>query len=349
MKVLVVHPGVAFSVADVHNGLVQGLKANGCDVGVFNLDDRIDFYTRAHVLNDDDTYTKAFGEDDALMMAAKGLEVICYEWWPDVIIVVSGFFIPPVVWGVLSKRPHHVVYWATESPYEDDRQGRPGRYVDTVVLNDPTNLEQFRADINPNTHYLPHSYNPDVHHPGKRRPSLACDFGFVGTGFGSRIDFFEAVDWSGIDVRLGGNWQQLDEGSPLLPFLHDPAGDCMNNVTTTDLYRSCRISANLYRKEHSEGAHADGWAMGPREVELAACQTFFLREPRPEGDQLFPMLPTFTESDEFSDLLRWWLAHPERAAEAATSACAAIADRTFTNTAAKLLRVVERVGTKRAA
>jgi len=349
VKVLIVHPGAHYSVADVHNGLVRGLKANGCDVGVFNLDDRIEFYTRAHVQQDDGTYTKAFSDNDAMLMAAKGIETVCYEWWPDVVIVVSGFFIPPQVWGVLTRRPHHVVYWCTESPYEDDRQGQPGRYVDTVVLNDPTNLDQFVADINPNTHYIGHSYDPDVHHRGGRRPSLACDFGFVGTAFPSRIDFFEAVNWDGINVKLAGNWQGLEPSSPLTPFLHDEPDRCMDNIVTADLYRSCRVSANLYRKEHSEHGHAEGWAIGPREIELAACGTFFLREPRPEGDALFPMLPTFTESDEFSDKLRWWLARPELAAEAATQACAVIADRTFTNTAAELLRIVERVGTRRAA
>lgn len=32
---------------------------------------------------------------------------------------------------------------------------------------------------------------------------------------------------------------------------------------------------------------------------LAACGTFFARDPRPEGDELFPMLPTFTDPGEF--------------------------------------------------
>jgi hypothetical protein len=116
----------------------------------------------------------------------------------------------------------------------------------------------------------------------------------------------------------------------------------MSNITTSDLYRSSKVSANLYRKEHSEGGHADGWAMGPREVELAACETFFMREPRAEGDALFPMLPTFTESDEFEEKLRWWLVHPEAASDVARLARVAIEDRTFTRTASRLLRIVER-------
>jgi hypothetical protein len=349
LRVLIVHPGAHFSVADVYNGLVSGLRANGCQVGIFNLDDRLEFYSRAHVQQDDGTFTKAFSMEAAASMAAKGIEVMCYEWWPDIVIVVSGFFIPPEIWGVLARRPHHVVYWCTESPYEDDRQGRPARYADTVVLNDPTNLAQFRMDINPSSHYFPHSYDPVKHHPGPADPELVCEFGFVGTGFPSRIDFFEQVDFTGIDTKFGGNWTQLEPDSPILPLLTHSQGHCMDNTVTADLYRSCQVSANLYRKEHSDDATADGWAMGPREVELAACNTFFLREPRGEGDDLFPMLPTFTEPDEFSDVLRWWLARPELRRDAASAARAVIADRTFTNTAARLLRIVDAAGVKRAA
>ena len=216
MKVLVVHPGISFSVGDVHRGLVKGLQGAGCEVGVLNLDDRLEFYARAEIRGEDGVYKKAFSEEAAMSMAAKGMEAALYEWWPDIVVIVSGFFIPPAMWGLLSKRPHHVVYWCTESPYEDDRQGRAARYADTVILNDPTNLDQFRADINERTFYLPHSYDPDLHHPGS---GPRDGFVFVGTGFPSRIEWLEQVDWSGIPVTLAGNWNMVADGSPLEPFL----------------------------------------------------------------------------------------------------------------------------------
>ena len=339
-KALVVHPGPHFSVADVHDGLVAGLKANGVDVRSLNLHDRLNFYSEVQIERDGE-FRKALSPDAAVMMAAKGLEVALYEWWPDIVIIVSGFFIPPELWAVLARRPHHVVLWCTESPYEDDRQMRPARYADTVVINDPLNIEQYRTHVNERTFYFPHSYDPTRHKPGRRRSEDASDFCFVGTGFPSRIEFFEQVDWNGIDVKLGGNWQLVTDGSPLVPHLMHAKADCLANADAARLYRSAKVTANLYRKETSEGGQADGWAMGPREVELAACGSFFLREPRDEGDELFPMLPTFTTPAEFQDLLRWWLAHPRQRNAAAVAARAAIADRTFTNTAARLLALVE--------
>jgi spore maturation protein CgeB len=349
VKILVVHPGVLFSVGDVHNGIVKGLKAAGHEVGEFNLADRIEFYTRAHVLHDDGSYVKAFTENAAMEMAAAGIETVLYQWWPDVVIIMSGFYIPPKTWGTLARRPHHVVYWCTESPYEDDRQARAARYADTVILNDPTNLAQFREQVNPRTYYLPHSYDPAVHFPGDADPDLACDFAFVGTGFPSRISWLERVDWSGVDVRIGGNWKEVPEGSPLTPYLMHNKGECMDNADTARLYRSAKVSLNLYRKEHSFNAHADGWAMGPREVELAACGTFFFRESRPEGDDLFPSLPILEDPETFARDLRWWLTHDDERNAAAAEALGAIADRTFKNTAARLLDLVERAGAKIAA
>lgn len=343
MKVLVAHPGPAFSVADVHHGLLKGLRANGVDAREFNLQDRLNFYCAAHVDRGAGEFVQAFSRDDAIRMAAKGMENCLYTWWPDVVIIVSGFFIPPETWAVLARRPHHVVLWCTESPYEDDRQMRPARYADTVVINDPLNIDQYRL-FNPRTWYMPHSYDPDVHRPGPGDPDLACDFGFVGTGFPSRIEFLEQVDWTGIDAKLGGNWTQVDDDSPLAPMLLHGKTDCMDNAVAAHLYRSMKVGANLYRKEASEEATADGWAMGPREVELAACQSFFLRESRPEGDELFPMLPTFDTPAEFEDKIRWWLANEPQRQAAASAAHAAIADRTFTNTAAQLLRLVDGVG-----
>ena len=339
MKVLVVHPGAHYSVSDVYDGLCKGLAAQGCEVGQINLGDRLDLYSGAHI-NQGGEWVKAFSREDAIKLAAKGIEVGCYEWWPDVVVIVTGTFIPPEVWGVLARRPHHVVLWATESPYEDDRQYRTARYVDTMIVNDPVNLNSY-FEVNPRSWYLPHSYDPDRHKPGRAAKGQGCDFAFVGTGFPSRIEFFEKVDWTGIDAKFAGNWSLVADDSPLAPLLVPNHLDCLDNNDTAKLYRSAKVSANLYRKETSFEGTSDGWAMGPREVELAACGTFFLREARGEGDEVLSMLPTFETPAEFEDLLRWWLAHPKERKSAAAQARVAIADRSFAETASRLLSLID--------
>lgn len=340
MKILTIHPGASFSVADVHDGLVDGLRQHGHEVGVLNLNDRLSFYAGAHIEAPDGSFVPALEMNMAMRLAGNGILAECYKWWPDVVLVVSGPFVLPEIWGVLARRPHHKVLWCTESPYEDDSQARQARYVDTVIVNDPVNIESLRK-VNGRTWYLPQSYDPAKHHPGPVDPDLACDFAFVGTGFPSRIEFFEKVDWTGIRARFGGNWGAVEPGSPLAPMLMHSRNYCIDNAVAADVYRSAKVTANLYRKETSQGGSADGWAIGPREVELAACGAFFMREPRPEGDDLFPMLPTFTTPTEFEDALRWWLAHPAERESAAAEARAAVAPRTFYNSAASLLKLID--------
>lgn len=321
---------------DVWNGWSDALKELGVVVGDFNLDRRLEFYSNAKLEIDGELRT-ALQYDAAVQLANRGLLAECYAFVPDVVIVVTGIFIDLNILEII-RRPGgpKVVFIFTESPYEDDRQLKQAEYADLILLNDPTNLEQFRA-INPESYYVPHAYDPKKHHPGPADPDKECDFAFVGTGFPSRVTFLEAVDWSGIDVKLAGTWQALKHDSVLRPFVAHRLDWACANEEAADLYRSAKTSLNLYRREASEDAHAEGWSMGPREVELAACGLWFARDSRPEGDELFPMLPIFTSPEEAGDQIRWALAHDLEREEAALKATAAIADRTFEANARWLL------------
>ena len=334
-RALVVRPGPQFSVADVARGWVEGLRANDVEVVDFNFDDRLNFFHAAH-LNHDGEWRQAFPDPEhSARIAAEGLKAACYELWPDVVLIVSGFFVPPDVLHLIRSRQRKLVMLHTESPYEDDKQMVRAQYVDFNVLNDPTNLEQFRQ-IGPSD-YIPHAYDPALHHPQPPVDDARSDFCFVGTGYPSRIEFFERCDFTGIDVALAGNWEGAID-SPLAKFLAHDIEECCPNDQAATLYASTKASANLYRKEAT--ASADGWAMGPREVEMAAMGTFFLREPRGEGDEILSMLPTFDSPEDFTEKLRWWLDHDTTRDAAADLARQAVADRTFAKNAARLLSLL---------
>ena len=137
---------------------------------------------------------------------------------------------------------------------------------------------------------MPHAYRPSLHKPGPVIPGLACDLSFVGTGYWSRADFFEAMDLEGLDVLLAGNWQVLKSrpGSPLHRYLSHDVDQCLTNEETVRVYQSSRAGINFYRREGAADGEApmlQGVAMGPREVEMAASGCWFLRDPRPEGDE----------------------------------------------------------------
>ena len=189
---------------------------------------------------------------------------------------------------------------------------------------------------------MPQSFRPSVHYPPPPGAVPEYDLAFVGTGFPSRVRFFRQMNLDGLNVRLAGLWMDLPENSPMRDWTAAEADDCIDNHDTAAIYRRARTGINVYRTE-SEDAHAgEGWACGPREIEMAACGLWFARDPRPESDELFPMLPAYSSPAEASDLIRWAIAHPHERDDAAGRAWAAIQDRTFTEHAKQLLRLLDR-------
>lgn len=337
MRWLVAHPGPGFSVHDVYVGWVEALRELGEQVFDFNLGDRLVLYDKAHLETDDGEWRKAFDGEQAVKMAMNGLAAGLFKIRPHVLLVVSGFFTDSEVLEQARRTGTRVVMLMTESPYEEDRQLKLAEHADLVLLNDPTNLSRYEG-VAP-TVFAPHAYRPSVHCPGPsdEKPS---DLVFVGTGYPSRIDFFDRLDLTGLDVALAGNWMRLDATSPLRAHVVHDIDECFDNADAVPLYRASKAGLNLYRREADSDEYLTGWAMGPREVEMAACGLFYLRDPRAEGDELLPMLPTFTCAEDASEQLRWWLDHPGMRQTAAEQAREAVKDRTFLNHAARLLRLL---------
>lgn len=349
MRWLIVHPGPNFSVDDVYRGWAEALRAVGEDVMEYNFDDRLLFFDAAlmpapDAVPDADGRSlarKAMTREQATENAADGLMGACYRWWPDVVLVVSAFFIPEFYLQVMRARRHRIVMLFTEAPYQDAEHLVMARYADACLVNDPLNIEKYREACKV-AEYAPHSYRPKVHYPANSKPDL--DLAFVGTGFPSRIKFFEDMNLAGLDVALGGLWPGLAEDSPLRPHLlpHDDGDGCMRNEETAALYRRSLTGINFYRREGQDGWDGQGFAIGPREVEMAACGLWFARDARPESDELFPFLPSFTSPAEASEQIRWALAHDGEREKAAAMAREAIADRTFGNAAKRLLALLDK-------
>lgn len=340
MRWLAVHPGPAFSVHDTFVGWVEALRALGEHVVEYPLGSALTFYDAAMLEAAPGVFRKAFTAEQA---TEKAVDRLCGALWkvrPDVLFIVSGFFTDDQVLDLARRDGTRIVLLCTEEPYEHDRHLKLAPHVDLILADDPTNLEALQALTR--AVYMPKGFRPSIHKPGPPDPMLASDFSFVGTGYPSRIEFFEAMNLDNLDVLLAGNWQRLAEDSPLRAYVPGDVEECLDNEVAVDIYRSSKVGINLYRRESNRPELSAGWSMGPRELELAATRSFFLRDPRGEGDQVLDMLPTFTSPGDATDQLRWWLARPDERAAAAEKACAAVQDRTFDNNAARLMRLMEK-------
>lgn len=366
-RILLVHPGPDFSVADVYRGWEKALKKAGHTVLSFTSNDRLTFYGHSRMPDRSKEPCEACGEqptrpaldaDGVMHLAMDGLYKELYVFWPDVIFFVSAFYMTAPMLQVIRNRRHKIVILHTESPYQDEEQMVRGQFADLNLLNDPVNLDAWK-ELDVPAAYMPHSYDPDVHYPASPR-AYEYDFTFIGTLFKSRAEFFSKMDFTGLDVALGGSGWDIavrdypelvkkvmdqDKGYRLVDYLGHPLSHCVDNTETARAYRAAKCGINFYRRE-SEDKHAGkGWAMGPREVEMAACGLFFLRDPRSESDALFDgILPSFSSPEEASELLRRWVKDDVSRENAARRAYERIADRTFDNHAARALHLMEENG-----
>jgi spore maturation protein CgeB len=283
---------------------------------------------------------KAMPRKAALETAAHEILRPAFLAWPDVVLLVSAFWYPPYLLDALRGRGMRVVLLHTETPYQTDEQLERAAHADINLLNDPTGIDQYQA-LCPSA-YMPHAYRESVHYPADPAAAKKWDLSFIGTGFPSRVAFFEQMDLAGLDVHLAGPWLDLPEDSPLRDWTALDPDNCVDNTQTAEIYRQSRAGINFYRRESEDAHEGEGWAVGPREVELAACGTWFTRDPRPESDELFPMLPSYASPQEAGEQIRWAAAHPDQRQDAAMKARAAIEDRTFTSNARALLRMISK-------
>lgn len=354
MRILMVHPGPDFSVADVFNGWHKALLRQGHDIQVYNTNERLSFYSQIKLPDYENPgeYRSAMNEDQCTLAAFQGLSHELYSFWPQLVIFVSGFFVRADHLRLIRSRFHKIVMLHTESPYQDDEQLMRAQFAHLNLLNDPTNLHEYQA-LSPSV-YMPHAYDPEVHFPRDVRnfSPQESDFSFIGTMFRSRQLFFEEMldslkEYKGIQVKttLGGSgWDQdhLDD-SPLLRFLSHPRDQSVDNADTAQAYRDTRTGINVYRRESEDGHRGEGWAMGPREVEMAACGLPFLRDSRPEGDEVFKgILPVFSSPGDAAGKLVWLLKNEGARQGIAERARRAIEDRTFDANARVMMRELEK-------
>lgn len=325
MRILLCHPGASWSVADVWRGFDRALRRAGCEIAGYALDGRItaasgylnQAWRNAHKRHPD--LPRPTGAD-TLYLASIGMIERALRLQPDWTLLVSGTFIHPEALLLARRAGIRLAALLTESPYADDQEREVARFCEVVFTNERASVKTF-SDLAP-TYYWRHSHDPEQHRasedPETSAAAAAHDVVFVGTGFEERVALLSAVDWAGLGVDLGlyGAWELVGSRSRLRPFIRS---GIIDNRLTAALYRRAKIGLNLHRTSIGFGRnvpHAVGAeSLNPRDLELAACGTFYIADHRAELEETFgPLVPTFTGPQELADQVRYWLA-PEHDAQ----------------------------------
>jgi len=313
VKILLVHPGASWSTADVEAGLRYGLERHGVEIVQYRLDARIDrsakwlHYNWRRAKKQNPAIQKP-NTADVFYQAGIGALEQALRHRVDVVLIVSAMFVHPDVIVLMKRAGLRVTVLFTESPYDVEKEVAIAKLVDGCWTNERSSVPAFQA-VNPHAGYLPHAWHPERHTPIPQlsdRAFRAHDVVFIGSGFRERIAWFQAIDWSGIDLGLYGTWDGLSQKHPLHTFI---CGAQVSNTAAAALYRRAKVCLNLYRtsKGFGKDAPAISYAesLNPRAYELAACGAFTLSEPRAEVAEVFgPLMPTFDTPAEAHHLIR---------------------------------------------
>jgi len=345
VRVLLLHPGASWSTADVSAGLRYGLVHHGVDVVDYRLDGRI---ARASMwlggawkaAKKTDPHFEKPSTADVFLQAAGDVVNMALDHQVDAVIVVSGMFLVPRVLVRLRRAGIPTTVLFTESPY-DPQELAMAKLVDGCWTNERSAFSAFQA-VNPRVGYLPHGWHPERHKAGPQAGDEAVqahDVVFVGSAFQERIEWLSAIDWTGIDVGLYGQWAPLKGNHRLRRFVR---GGVVSNEQTSALYRRAKVGLNLYRTSQGWGklapriTHAE--SLNPRAYELAACGAFHLSSERAEVGEVFgDLVPTFRHPTEASSLMRAWLADPAGRARVAAALPACVAEMSWTERAARVI------------
>lgn len=307
MKLLMVHPGASMSTADVYDGLVDALRARDHTLWEYALDGRIELagayldYVWKRSTRNGNKFDKP-STSDILYRAGEELVTRALRVQPDCVFIVSAMYLHPDVLILLRRAGLKVAMLFTESPYDDEKQGRLVPYVDVSWTNERSSAASSYGAVK----YLPHAWSPRRLAPNDVGDDLpAHDVVFVGTGFKERIETLEAIDFSGLDVGFYGSWDLMGSRNRLRRFIR---GNYIDNRQAMLLYRKAKIGLNLYRQSRGFGkdapriTHAE--SLNPRAYELAAAGCVTISDPRDEVAEIFgDLVPTFDDPSQVRPII----------------------------------------------
>jgi hypothetical protein len=339
MRILLVYPGALFSTVDVANGFGRAFKRMD-EVKLFTM--QYHKHLAYHDYSNKLMFGKDYSVDNVIMCAAEDVLTKILKCRPDWVVFISGLAFPTLVWDYVKqlqgdlKRPFKTAVILTEAPYVQNWEMGILERVDCAFVTDNGIIDDYKQ-INPNIFYLRHAYDPEIHYPGVDRP---IDMFFVATGFPERQRLLEAVDWSGINLELYGNWM-YDTSSKLTPYLK---GENLENKDAAEKYRQSKLALNIFRtvqwpEEQPKFIEPEkGKSLSPRCYEAMACGSTLLTDWRAELDSLpSDSHVLWGDAKELEEKTRWLLNHDSERQRIAENGVKAIEGNTFDARAREVL------------
>lgn len=310
MRVLAVSSPHIYTTRDVWTKAVVGLRRAGVEVETFDLIPRLQMYT---FLEETAKKSKKFGLPPAYAthtMAYEAITGAALHHNVDWVLVVSPQYFPQQIASLIRKAGIKTACYMTECPYEDTIDTPiKASHFDLVLVND-RNSKMLYESFAPRVEYIPHSFDPEIHYPPEKERRQRNVI-FIGTGYQTRGQFLQQIDWTKIGGRLDlyGLWERgwLGSRSSLRPYVR---GEWMTNNKTAEVYRKSAAAFSIHRLSRYVGTteqiiEGEAYSMGPRNYELAACRTFQVSDYREEVVDVFgDSMPIYNTPQELAALMK---------------------------------------------
>jgi spore maturation protein CgeB len=333
MRILISYPGHSISTFDVARGWDRALRNLGHEVFQMNYEHNVPFYG---VVID---YWKERNPDfqptmrDVFWLASQDFICKALECLPlDFVLIVTGLLHHPRAFELIRKLGVPTVLLFTESPYNDDMLEELLPLPDVVFTNERNSVEAFQS-VNPNSFYMPHSYDPEVHHPPNGE-MYEHDVFFLGTMYDERQTLFDELrrhyrgDIDIIGTKLGrkGEMPGAIPNEELVKHYWGTKIALTPNRTTAGYFDKTQIASKAY-------------SLGPRVYELAACGTFQLTDDsRAELFDVFGnTIPVYVNAEHLACLIDLFIKYPRWRGELAERARIQVKPCTFENRAKEIL------------
>ena len=272
-------------------GVLKGMTAQGVTVKSYDVFPLGEFFANfiAWFKAEKITVNMLREIPSPMLLAYQAVFIAAHHYEVDTVVFVSPQYLPMDIPRMLKKDGFKVIGIFTENPYEDHIDAAQKAEFFTHCFVSDLNSVAYWKPHNENTHYLPHSYDPDKHFPwwdapeGKKRHDIHNGHQhvtYVGSGFVRRQRYLEELvaseHWgSDIDLRLYGYWPFLMPSPEAGVTVRGPDGNevdrdeyfadliprepsplapytrasMIDNAFTARIYRGSAIGINIHRTE----------------------------------------------------------------------------------------------------
>lgn len=336
MRILVSYPGHSIATFDVAHGWDRALKGLGHEVSKMNYEHNVPFY--GVVIDHWKEKNPEFNPTmrDVFWLASQDLSCKALDLMEksslDFVLIITGLLHHPRVFKHFKTLKIPTVLIFTESPYNDDMLKELLPLPDVVFTNERNSVEAFRK-VNPHSYYMPHSYDPERHHPPNGE-AYEHDVFFLGTMYEERQALFDELrqhyqgdmDITGTELTRKGEMPDAISNDEMIKHYWGTKIALTPNRTTGDYFDKTQITSEAY-------------SLGPRIYELAACGTFQLTDySRKELFDVFgDTIPVYANAEHLASLITLFIKYPRWRQELAERARIQVKPCTFENRAKEIL------------